>query len=75
MDTKMIQIRVSSEAAHAYEIATEAEQRKLDALLSLKLSDVARTKRSLEEVMSDISRKAQERGMTPEILESIINER
>jgi hypothetical protein len=28
----------------------------------------------LEEVMSDISQKAQERGLTPEILESILNE-
>ncbi len=29
---------------------------------------------SLEEVMSDISQKAQERGLTPEILDSILNE-
>ena len=44
METKMIQIRVSSEAAQAYEIASEAEQRKLDALLSLKLSEVGRVR-------------------------------
>lgn len=75
METKMIQIRVSSEAAQAYEIASEAEQRKLDALLSLKLSEAGRSKRPLEVIISEISRKAQERGMTPEILESILNER
>ena len=71
----MIQIRVSSEAAQAYEIASKAEQRKLDALLSLKRSEVGRAKRPLEVIISEISRKAQERGMTPEILESILNER
>ena len=75
METKTIQIRVSTEAARAYETACEEDQRKLDALLSLKLSEVGRTKRPLEEIMSEISRKAQERGMTPQILESILNER
>ena len=75
METKMIQIRVSSEAAEAYEIASESERHKLNALLSLKLSEVGRAKRSLEVIISEISRKAQERGMTPEILESILNER
>ena len=75
METKMIQIRVSSEAAQAYEIASEVEQRKLDALLSLKLSEVGRSKRPLEVIMSEISRKSQKRGMTPKILESILNER
>ena len=74
METKVIQIRVSTEAAQAYETASDAEQRKLNALLSLKLSDVGRAQRPLEVVMNEISRKAQERGMTSEILESILNE-
>lgn len=38
---------------------------------SLKLTQATREKRTLEEVMSEISQKAQERGLTPEILESI----
>jgi uncharacterized lipoprotein YddW (UPF0748 family) len=74
MGTKTITIHVSPEAACVYETATVEQQRKLDALLSLKLTEVARTKRPLEEIMSEISRKAQERGLTPEILESILNE-
>ena len=72
METKVIQIRVSTEAAQAYETASDAEQRKLNALLSLKLSDVGRAQRPLEVVMNEISRKAQERGMTSEILESFL---
>lgn len=74
METKLIQIRVSTEAAQTYETASDAEQRKLNALLSLKLSDVGRAQRPLEVVMNEISRKAQERGLTSEILESILNE-
>ena len=74
METKTITIRVSPEAAYAYETASPEQQRKLAALLSLKLIEVARAKRPLEEIMSEISRKAQERGLTPEILKSILNE-
>lgn len=74
METKVIRIRVSTEAAQAYETASDAEQRKLNALLSLKLSDVGRAQRPLEAVMNEISRKTQERGITSEILESILNE-
>jgi hypothetical protein len=61
METKAITIRVSPEAAQVYNNATEEQQRKLDILLSLKLTEVARTSRPLEEVMDEISRKAQER--------------
>ena len=74
METKVITIRVSPEAAAAYETAPAEQQRKFDALLSLKLSEVTRAKRHLEVIMSEMSRKAQERGLTPEILESILNE-
>ncbi|YCO48051.1 hypothetical protein KV190_11275 [Thermosynechococcus sp. FA-CM-4201] len=74
METKTITIRVNAEAARIFEAPSEEERRKLEALLSLKLSDVTRPKRPLEEVMSDISRQAQERGLTPEILKSILNE-
>jgi hypothetical protein len=45
-----------------------------EALVSLKLPDAASQKRPLEVIMTEISRKARERGMTPEILRSILNE-
>ncbi len=75
MQTQNITIRVSPEAARAYQEAPAGERRKLDALLSLKLSEVARSPRPLEQVMGEISRKAQERGLTPEILDELLNER
>ncbi len=67
METKTITIRVNAEAARIFEAVPEEQRRKLEAFFSLKLSEVARQKRRLEEVMSDISHKAQERGLTPEI--------
>ena len=74
MLTEEITIRVDWEAAHAYRTASEDNRRKLDLLLSLRLHETLRPSGSLEELMRDISRKAQERGMTPEILESILHE-
>ncbi|MEP6517049.1 hypothetical protein [Microcoleus vaginatus] len=74
MQTKTITIRVNAEVAKIFEAASEEQRRKLEALLSLKLSDVTRRKRPLEKVMSEISRNAQARGLTAEILDSILFE-
>ena len=74
MQTEEITIRVDSEAARAYRAAPEQERRKLDALLSLHLHDALRPEGTLQEIMHEIGRKAQVRGLTPEILESILNE-
>lgn len=73
METRTITIRVNAEVARIFETASEEERRKLEALLSLKISNATRSKRTLEEVMSEISRNAQSRGLTPEILDSILN--
>ncbi|WP_293333073.1 hypothetical protein [Microcoleus sp. CAWBG58] len=72
MQTKTIAIRVNAEVARIFEAASEEQRRKLEALLSLKLSDITRNKRPLEEIMSEISQNAQARGLTPEILDSIL---
>jgi hypothetical protein len=72
--TMPITIEVDRRVAQAYSAATQAQRRKLDALLSLKLSEVIYAGRSLEEVMSVMSRKAQERGLTPALLEHILEE-
>ncbi len=74
MATQTITIHVSSEAARVYNTATAEQQRKIEALLSLKLTEVAQSTRSLEDIMSEMSEKAQERGLTPEILEALLNE-
>ncbi len=74
MENKTITIRVNAEVARIFETASDEERRKLEALVSLKLSDATRSKRPLEEVMSEISQNAQLRGLTPDILDSILSE-
>ena len=74
MQTQEITIRVDPEAANAYLAASEEERRKLDLLLSLRLQDVTQRGETLEEVMRDISLRAQQRGLTPEILESLLHD-
>ena len=75
METKAITIRVNAEIAQIFEVASEEERRKLEALVSLKLSNTIQSKRPLEEVMSEISQNAQARGLTPEILDSVLSEK
>jgi hypothetical protein len=74
MQTEAITIHVDSAAAQAYRAASDQERKKLDILLSLRLQDALHPSGSLTELVRELSRKAQERGLTPEILESILHE-
>ena len=74
MNTEIISIRVDAEAARAFKSLSEADRRKLEAILSIRLSEITQHEESLEAVMQEISDKAQARGLTPEILESLLNE-
>ena len=73
METKPITIRVNAEAARIYEAASSEQQEKLNTLLSLKLSEATQAKRPLEEIIDEMSSIAQKRGLTPEILASILD--
>jgi hypothetical protein len=74
LGTEQITIRVNPDAANAYRNASEAQRRKLDLLLSLRLSEATRSPGSLEHIMDQISRSAQARGLTPEILADLLKE-
>jgi hypothetical protein len=74
METKTIQIRVSAQVAERFEAASEEEQRKIEALLNLQLGDITQPKLSLKESMYSMGDYAQSQGLTPEILESILND-
>ena len=73
MQTEPITIHVDAAAAQAFKSASDEERRKLEAWLSLRLLEVARSKESLLAVMDEISSKAQERGSHPEALHSILD--
>jgi hypothetical protein len=74
MDTERITIQVDAEAAKAFKSASAEDRRKLEALLSIRLSEVTRTRESLPVIMDEISDKAERRGLTPKILKKILNE-
>jgi hypothetical protein len=74
-----ITIAVSSQIAEAYRNATEEERQQLQLKIAVimqsqltisRLESVAR----LRKTMDQASLEAQERGLTPEILESILND-
>ncbi|AIE76133.1 hypothetical protein [Synechocystis sp. PCC 6714] len=68
-----ITIPVSPEVAQAYQQANPEQQRALQTMLKLFL-DANFMEKSLSQVMEDIATKAEQRGLTPEILEAILND-
>lgn len=69
-----ITVSVDSDVAAAYRRASKEERRKLDVLVSLRLREATKSTTSLEDVMREISHNAQQRGLTPEILKSLLDE-
>ena len=74
MMAEQITVSVDSKVANAYRGASDSERRKLDLLVNLRLREATDPYRSLQEVMEELSRNAQQRGLTPEILQSILDE-
>ena len=73
MSTEIISIRVDTEAARAFKALPEEDRRRLEAILSIRLSEITHSGESLEAVMQEISEKAKAHGLTPEILNSLLN--
>ena len=74
MRVNQITVSVDPDVASAYRSASDEDRRKLDLLVNLQLRDATRSKTSLKDIMLEISRNAQQRGLTPEILQSILDE-
>ena len=74
MSTTTITIQVDTEAAKAFAEAAPEEQRKIQLLLSLRLQEITTTQgKSLQTVMDEIGARAETRGLTPEILQSLLD--
>jgi hypothetical protein len=75
MATATISIQVDEETAKAFASAPTEEQRKIELLLRLRLQDLTlRPQRPLKVVMDEIGEQAEARGLTPEILESLLHD-
>ena len=75
MTTATVSLPLDPEAARIYSSASLEDQRKLRLLFSLWLREYDDSPTSLRRLMDEISDKAEARGLTPEILESILNAR
>jgi hypothetical protein len=74
METEVISIRVDAETAKTFKSLPDEDRRKLEALLSIRLSEVSRRGESLDTIMQEISEKAKARGLNPEVLKSLLDE-
>ena len=75
MGTETITIRVDAEAARTFKALPEEDRNKLEALLRLRLNEVTQRRESLDAVMREISDKAKTRGLTSEVLKSLLDEK
>jgi hypothetical protein len=73
MAKSFITIPLDPQTARAYDSAAPEEKRKMQALLGLWLRELANGEnRSLQQILDEAGRKAKERGLTPEILDSLL---
>ena len=76
MATTSLTIEVDADDARAFAQASPEAQKKMQLLLRLRLKDLLEPSEvPLLELMASIGREAEARGMTPEILQSILKER
>ena len=70
-----ITLEVKPEIAAAYQAVSSAEREQITKIVSLLLQNPAESDLAfLRRIMDDISDKAEANGLTPEILESILND-
>ena len=72
MTMQEITIRVDPTAAAVYLSASEQDRCKLDALLSLRLSEAAGGSRPLQEIIRNARAEAAANGLTPDQLNGIL---
>jgi hypothetical protein len=75
MSTATISITVDADAARTFAQAPPEERRKVELLLGLRLRELTQPSvRPLSEIMDDIGAEAEAKGLTPEILESLLHD-
>jgi hypothetical protein len=73
MPTENISIPLDPQTARAYGAAPAEEKLKMQALVGLWLRELTSNELpSLEQVLDEAGRKAQTRGLTPEVLDSLL---
>ena len=78
MTREEITIKVPSDVAEAYRNATKEQQEQIEARIAVLLKSSMTSRQvgitKLRQTMDEIGGRAAERGLTPEILQSILND-
>jgi hypothetical protein len=74
MATEAITVEGDAAAARVFKNASPEERRTLAALVSVHLLEASTPRQSLRDLMESISQRAQERGVTEEIVQEILTE-
>jgi hypothetical protein len=75
MSTETISITVDTETARSFAAASPEDRRKVELLLRLRLRELTQGPvRPLREIMDEIGAEAESRGLTPEMLKSMLCE-
>jgi len=70
-----ITIPLDAQTAEAYKAASPEEKKKMEALVGVWLRSLAAGQYpSLQKVLDEIGKKAETRGLTPEILDSLLKD-
>lgn len=74
-EKRTLTLQLDAEAVEAFQSNSEADKEKLQLLISSLFTEYKKSNHdALKQTMDEISQKAQERGLTPEILASILEE-
>jgi hypothetical protein len=75
MAESMIMIPVDAATARAYQAASADDQKKMQVLLRLRLRELTTTPTiSLRALMDEIGAEAEARGLTPDLLATLLND-
>lgn len=75
MSTETVSFETDLDTARAFAAVSDEDRRKLELLLSLRLRELTSSAaRPFDQVMDEISRNAERRGLTPDVLNSLLND-
>ena len=74
MNMENISIRVDAEAARTFRSLPKEDRTKLEALLGIRLNEMTQRVESLDDVLREVSERAKTKGLTADILKSLLDE-
>lgn len=74
MSETIISIPIDTDTAAKYNAASVEERRKVQLLLRILLQNSTPSTKTLQQLMNEMSDEAQSKGLTPDILDQLLNE-